>query len=228
MSVVIPETEENVFDGIFLEACLKKRLQSLVSETTQEQDFSVFPHHLRSPEVWVKDENGEEIKSVESVIRMLHSLTDVQEVATYYGFDHDKVIMLNGALPLSWQAQVKNVMVRHLPGKYVRNGVDCVFLAEMPAIGKAPRGKRKLVARGVPGGAILTNASWDNVPKKEIVKYYHNVTLKITRDNPEEQMLLSWFPGLDLKSNVCDGLEGVFVELQGGAQYNRPQFAGRR
>jgi hypothetical protein len=231
MSIVIPDenvVENFAVDGSFLEACLKRRLQSMVSETNEEHDFSAFPHILKNPDVWVRDEEGHEIKSVESVIKMLHSLTDIQEVASYYGHDHDKVVLLNGALPIDWQAQIKNVMVRHLPGSLLKNGADKVFLAEMPAYGKASKGKRKLVARGVPNGAIRTNSSWENVPKKEIVKYYHNVTLKLSRGNPDEQMLLSWIPGLDLKSNVCDGLEGVFVELQEGAHYNRLRFSDRR
>lgn len=217
MSIVIPEIEETeaaVVDGAFLEACLKRQLESLLEKADEGYDFSSYPHAIKSSsEVWVKDDRGAEIRAVTDVIRMLHALTDIQQVAAYSGSDHKHVYVLNGALPESWSAQVKSVMVRHLPAAFLKDGADKVFLAEMLPLGKSTRGKRKLVCRGVAGGAISTSAAWETVPKKEVMKYYHNVTLKITRGAAEEQRLLSWLPGLDVRSNVCDGLDGQFVEL---------------
>lgn len=235
MSIVIPEIEEisdqkdQNIDGAFLEAALKRQLESLLEKESESYDFSSYPNAIKSASVWVKDDKGTEIVAVPDVIRMLHNLKEIQQVAAYNGSDHKHVYVLNGALPENWSAQVKSVMVRHLPAAFLKDGADKVFLAEMLPLGKSPRGKRKLVCRGVSGGAIPTNAAWETVPKKEIMRYYHSVTLKITRGNtPEEHRLVSWLPGLDVRSNVCDGLDGCFVELSEKATFRDNPAAGAR
>lgn len=210
--------EDTVIDGNFLTDCLKRQMESMLEQSTEAQleqlDFSTFPTAIKSPAVWVKNPDGVVVSKVNDVIALLQALSELTQIETYSGHDHAEVFLLNGVLPEKYTAQVRNVMVRHVPTRLFEEGK--IVAAEMKPFGKAPRGKKKLVLRGVAGGAIRTDSAWENVPRKEIARHYHNVTVKITRDT---QRLVAWFPGLDIHSNVCEGLEGAFVEMQESSEY---------
>jgi hypothetical protein len=211
--VVLPD-EDAELDGSYLAGCLKRQMEALLDENIENEsfDFSVFPCAIKSPSVWVtKKDNFEPIKKVSDVIELLNSLTDITQIDTYSGHDHAEVFVLNGVLPEKYIAQVRNVMLRHIPSSFLKAGADKIFAVEMAPFGKTARGKKKLVCRGVTNGGIRTDAAWEDVSRKEIARHYHNVTVKINRAT---QRLVAWFPGLDVYSNVCDGLEGQFVEIQ--------------
>ena len=219
--VVLPG-EDAELNGSYLAGCLKRQMEALLEANLENEsfDFSVFPCAIKSPSVWVaKKDKSEPVKKVSDVIELLNSLTDITQIESYSGHDHAEVFVLNGVLPEDYIAQVRNVMLRHIPSSFLKAGADKIFAVEMTPFGKTARGKKKLVCRGVTNGGIRTDAAWEDVSRKEIARHYHNVTVKINRAT---QRLVAWFPGLDVHSNVCDGLEGQFVEIQQYEQFIKP------
>jgi len=142
--------------------------------------------------------------TVEDLLRLTSRLSKM-EVTPYWGNDHERLLVVKAQIPDTYEARVGFIRVKHIPDRFFKD----IKFVDLKSPGKKGKGKISLVLNELE--PIWTRESLAEVDKLIIIRHYNYVTFKIDK---EHHSLVSWFPGCDIRSGLCESLEEEFVGLE--------------
>jgi hypothetical protein len=214
-TVVLNEEIETVvsaeYNSTFLTSAVMLGLGKRInSDGTQAE--TIRPS-INRPGVFLalKGEFEKKVGSVDSLLELCSSITEIYPERGYHGRDHKQVIVLKCRLPETYMARVAYIKADHVPARFSAMD-DGIVLKRMPSRHNGERGKMVLLCRQLL--PVWTDRNLFEVPRKIIMDTYHHVTMKIDR---RDGSLREWFPGIDINSNICASPEEQMVLV--GNQY---------
>ena len=210
MQVQAPVAEEEESENLSVDSkFLEQAIITAHEEACREymDDPGYFPHAMirRKPDVLLGEKaTRKRVCTIEDLLKLTSRLTKM-EVTPYWGNDHERLLVVKAQIPKTYEARVGFIRVKHVPDIYFNN----IKFVDLKPPGKKEKGKISLVLDNLE--PIWTRESLEEVDRLIILKNYNYVTFKIDK---ESHSLVSWFPGCDIRSGLCESLEEEFVGLE--------------
>jgi hypothetical protein len=201
------DTEDNLqVDSSFIKEAMINAKNQAELEYLDHPDY--FPHALirSKPDVLLGEKaTRKRVCNVQDLLRLTNNLQKM-EVTNYWGHNHESLLVVRAQIPDLYEARVGYIRVKHVPDKFLK---DIKFVDRSKPAGKKGKGEIALVLNELE--PVWTREMLYEIDKKEIVKNYNFVTFKIHK---ESHTLVSWLPGQDTRSGLCESLEEEWVGLE--------------
>jgi hypothetical protein len=192
-------------DVEFLQRAIINSQERAEREYMDHPDY--FPHALvrTKPDVLLGEKvTRKRVCAIEDLLKLASRLVKM-EVTNYWGASHEDLLVVKAQIPDLYEARVGYIRVKHVPDKFLK---DIKFVDRKPP-GKKGKGEIALILNELE--PVWTREGLQEIDRKEIVKNYNFVTFKIHK---ESHTLVSWLPGQDTRSGLCESLEEEWVGLE--------------
>jgi len=199
------DTEDNLqVDSSFIKEAIINAKNQAELEYLDHPDY--FPHALirTKPDVLLGEKaTRKRVCNVQDLLRLTNNLQKM-EVTNYWGHNHESLLVVRAQIPDSHEARVGYLRVRHVPEKFFKD----IKFVDLKNPGKKGKGKISLALDDLE--PIWSREKLFEISQPEIIRNYNFVTFKIHK---ETHTLVSWFPGQDIRSGLCESLEDEWVSL---------------